>query len=120
MRIEKVRLGTRVRVILNRSETMQQAYSILESSGVSPDILKSYPKVFAGDSSGVQSLLGDGYYIETAQLEKMCAVFARNQYPIPDDFSSRLGLDKEGSIAGITFQFFEAPDLVDILDASTE
>ena len=103
MRIERRRLGTRVRVILNRTEAREAGLTALQKAGK----LKDHPsprtaQVYVG---GIGRGAGD-YHVDPAAFERECRVIAARQIEIPVEANFRVGLDDEGQVAGATFQFF--------------
>ena len=110
MRIERRRLGTRVRVILNRTEAREAGLNALAKAGK----LNGHPsprtaQVYIG---GIGRGAGD-YHVDPAGFECECRAIAARQIEVPMEADFRVGLDDEGQVAGATFQFF-------ILDSDAE
>lgn len=104
MRIERRRLGTRVRVILNRFEAREAALNAIAALGK----LDGHPNprtttVYVG---GIGHGEGD-YHADPGELEKQCRILAAKQIVVPIEANFRVGLDEQGGIVGATFQFFE-------------
>ena len=104
MRIERRRLGTRVRVILNRTEAREAGLTAIQKAGR----LKEHPSprttpVYIG---GIGRGAGD-YHVDPANFEKECRLIAARQIVIPIEANFRVGLDEDGGVAGATFQFFD-------------
>ena len=107
MRIEKRRLGTRVRVILNRTEAREAGLRALSKLGR----LEGHPNprnvaVYIG---GIGRGAGD-YHVDPADFERECRAIAVERIAIPIEANFRVGLDDEGGVAGATFQFYELDD----------
>lgn len=104
MRIERRKLGVRVRVILNRTEAREAGLAVLQKAGK----LTDHPsprtaQVFVG---GIGRGAGD-YHVDPANFEKECRLIAARQIDIPIEANFRVGLDEDGGVAGATFQFFD-------------
>ena len=104
MRIERRRLGVRVRVILNRTEAREAGLTALQKAGK----LNDHPsprstQVFVG---GIGRGSSD-YHVDPASFEKECRIIAARQIEIPVEANFRVGLDEEGGVAGATFQFYD-------------
>jgi hypothetical protein len=103
MRIERRKLGTRVRVILNRTEAREAGLQALAKKGR----LEGHPNprtcsVYIG---GIGRGTGD-YHVDPASFERECRAIAATKIEIPLEANFRVGLDDEGGVAGATFQFF--------------
>ena len=103
MRIERRRLGTRVRVILNRTEAREAGLTAIQKAGR----LREHPSprttpVYIG---GIGRGAGD-YHVDAAAFERECRIIAEQQIAVPVEANFRVGLDDEGQVAGATFQFF--------------
>lgn len=104
MRIERRKLGTRVRVILNRTEAREAGLNALAKLGK----LEGHPSprtasVYIG---GIGRGQGD-YHVDPADFERECRAIAARQIEIPVEANFRVGLDDEGGVAGATFQYYE-------------
>ena len=104
MRIERRKLGVRVRVILNRTEAREAGLTAIQKAGR----LKEHPSprttpVYIG---GIGRGAGD-YHVDAAAFERECRIIAARQIVIPIEANFRVGLDEDGSVAGATFQFFD-------------
>lgn len=104
MRIERRKLGVRVRVILNRTEAREAGLNALTKAGK----LKDHPsprsaQVFIG---GIGRGAGD-YHVDPAAFERECRIIAARQIEVPIEANFRVGLDEDGGVAGATFQFFD-------------
>ena len=104
MRIERRKLGVRVRVILNRTEAREAGLTALQKAGR----LKEHPSprttpVYIG---GIGRGAGD-YHVDPAAFERECRIIAARQIDVPIEANFRVGLDDEGQVAGATFQFFD-------------
>jgi hypothetical protein len=104
MRIERRKLGMRVRVILNRTEAREAGLTALAKAGK----LKDHPsprsaQVFIG---GIGRGAGD-YHVDPAAFERECRIIADRQIEVPIEANFRVGLDEDGGVAGATFQFFD-------------
>jgi hypothetical protein len=104
MRIERRKLGVRVRVILNRTEAREAGLNALAKAGK----LKDHPsprsaQVFIG---GIGRGAGD-YHVDPAAFERECRIIAARQIEVPIEANFRVGLDEDGGVAGATFQFFD-------------
>jgi hypothetical protein len=111
MRIERRKLGVRVRVILNRTEAREAGLNALQKSGK----LKDHPsprsaQVFIG---GIGRGAGD-YHVDPAAFERECRIIAARQIEVPIEANFRVGLDEDGGVAGATFQFFDLNNGIDI------
>lgn len=102
MRIERRWLGTRIRVILNRTEAVEAALASLNL----PEADRPSPRsarVYVGD---VGHGAGD-FCVDPGKFEKHCRQVAARQIAVPIEASFRVGLDESGSICGATFQFYD-------------
>ena len=104
MRIERRKLGMRVRVILNRTEAREAGLNALAKAGK----LNGHPsprtaQVYIG---GIGRGAGD-YHVDPATFERECRIIAARQIDVPIEANFRVGLDDEGQVAGATFQFFD-------------
>jgi hypothetical protein len=111
MRIERRKLGMRVRVILNRTEAREAGLNALAKAGK----LKDHPsprsaQVFIG---GIGRGAGD-YHVDPAAFERECRIIAARQIEVPIEANFRVGLDEDGGVAGATFQFFDLNNGIDI------
>jgi hypothetical protein len=106
MRIETRRLGTRFRVILNKSEVRQIAFQILIQDGlIEEDKLPKNAKFHI-----INQL--SGYYLNSQIFEKKCREFAELKIDIPNNSNFRIGFNECGEIVGATFQFFRLENLI--------
>ena len=103
MRIERRKIGTRIRVILNRTEARDAGRLILISTG------KILPTDKATD---IPIRIGgrDRYAVRQSAFEESCRVTASKQIIIPKDADMRIAVDDDGQVTGVTFQFFEQED----------
>ena len=105
MRIERRKLGTRVRVILNRTEAREAGLNALTR-------LKKIPADHPGPRhahifvGGIGMGEGD-YHVDPAEFERECRVLAERQIRVPVEANFRVGLDDVGEVCGATFQFYE-------------
>ncbi len=105
MKIERRKMGTRVRVILNRTEAREAGLNALFKAG----ILDNHPNprtahVFIG---GIGRGHGD-YHADPSSFENECKLIAAKKIIIPMEASFRVGLDAEGHVVGATFQYYES------------
>ena len=106
MRIERRKLGTRVRVILNRHEAREACIQVLEKAGrFIRGIVARSSSMYVGSSS-TEEIQGIGFYVDAIDFEKACRNVALKRTELPDDCSFRIGLDSNGNISGATFQFY--------------
>ena len=107
MRIERRFLGTRIRVIFNRSEVRKFACTVLESNlGFDPATFTNEIYCYLGllTSSTLDPTV---FYIESKHLEDEARKYAQKfAVSLPTNASCRIGLDQLGQIAGVTFQYF--------------
>ena len=105
MRIERRKLGTRVRVILNRTEAREAGLNALTR-------LKKIPADHPGPRhahifvGGIGMGEGD-YHVDPAEFERECRKLAKRQIRVPVEADFRVGLDDVGEVCGATFQFYE-------------
>lgn len=101
MRIERRVVGTRVRVILNRTESREIGFAVLALNGRA---------VEKADRPNVQIRIGgrDKYSIRQSDYDKLCRAYvAERGINIPKDVDIRFAVDDNGQITGVTLQFFE-------------
>lgn len=104
MRIERRKLGVRIRVILNRTEAREAALAAIAVT--KPFVNHPNPRTTAVYIGGIGR--GDGdYHADPGEFEKQCRIIAERQIAIPVEASFRVGLDDEGGVVGATFQFYE-------------
>jgi hypothetical protein len=106
MRIERRKLGVRVRVILNRTEAREAGLTALQKSGKLKDKDHPSPRTAQVYIGGIGRGAGD-YHVDPATFERECRIIAARQIDVPIEASFRVGLDDEGQVAGATFQFFD-------------
>ena len=106
MRIEKRKMGTRVRVILNRIEAREAGLRVLETAGKCVrGILARSSHIFIG-STGETHITGNGMYVDSHEFEKACRLIVAKKLELPVDTNFRIGLDNNGGVMGATFQFY--------------
>ena len=104
MRIERRKMGTRIRVILNRTEAVNAALAAIAKTGkVTGHPSPRSTTVYIG---GIGRGEGD-YHADPGEFEKQCRITAERQIVIPVEASFRVGLDDMGGVVGATFQFYE-------------
>ena len=106
MRIEKRKMGTRVRVILNRNEAREAGIQVLEKAGrFIRGIVARSSHIFVA-TVGTEEVGPNVFFVDATDFEKACRTVALKRTEIPEDSSFRIGLDSNGSISGATFQFY--------------
>ena len=108
MRIERRKLGVRVRVILNRTEAVTAALAAI-AKVAKRDIGHPSPRSTTMYIGGIGRGEGD-YHADPGEFEKQCRIIAANQILVPVEASFRVGLDEEGGVVGATFQWHEHAD----------
>jgi hypothetical protein len=108
MRIERRKLGTRVRVILNRTEAVTAALAAIAAK-TKRDVGHPSPRSTTVYIGGIGRGEGD-YHADPGEFEKQCRIIAERQIVIPVEASFRVGLDEEGGVVGATFQFYNLTD----------
>ena len=108
MRIERRKLGTRIRVILNRTEAVQAALAAIAKK-TGRDVGHTSPRSTTVYIGGIGRGEGD-YHADPGEFEKQCRTLAERQIVIPVEASFRVGLDEEGGVVGATFQFYDLND----------
>lgn len=104
MRIERRKLGTRVRVILNRTEAVTAALAAIAAK-TKRDVGHPSPRSTTVYIGGIGRGEGD-YHADPGEFEKQCRIIAERQIVIPVEASFRVGLDEEGGVVGATFQWY--------------
>lgn len=102
MRVERRRLGTRVRVVLNRTEVRHAAHRALGQPGE----LHRATRVFLSDLPDAPPEGTDDLVVPPDALERECRRFVAETLTVPSDVSFRVGLGLDG-VVGATFQWWE-------------
>jgi hypothetical protein len=109
MRIERLKMGVRVRVILNRTEAREAGLAALVASGKLAKDHHERPRAAKIYVGGIGRGEGD-LHVNPADLEREAVKVAARQIAVPGEANFRVGLDEKGEIAGATFQWFEGAD----------
>ena len=102
MKIEQRRLGTRSRVMLNRTEARQAGLSALSRmgrlEGESPSARVT--QIYVGGPGR------ESRKLSPEEFETACRAAILGEVEVPAGASFRVGLDEDGSVAGATFQWY--------------
>ena len=103
MRVDRRSLGTRVRVILNRTEVRRATEAVLAERATPPARIDRGTKICV-------SKIGHGssdIMVGPMELERKCREVAATQIIVPGHADFRVSLDNEGGLVSATFQWHE-------------